>query len=49
MNIFVQAVMRQFGRSLMYIRKRRGPIMLPCGTLQVISLGFDRVLLTLHL
>ena len=45
---FAQAVVRQFGKSLMHIRKSRGPIMLPCGTPQLNSLAFDRAPLTLH-
>ena len=47
-NSFAQAVVRQFNRSLMYIGKSRGPIMLPCGTPQLISLAFDKVPLTLQ-
>ena len=47
-NSFAQAVVRQFGRSLMSVGKSRGPIMLPSGTPQLISLAFDKVPLTLH-
>ena len=46
-NIFEQAVVRQFGRSLMYIRKKGEPNILPCGTRSV-SLAFDRAPMTLH-
>ena len=47
-NISAQAVVRQFGRSLIHIRKSRGPITLHRGTWQFISLSFDRASLTLH-
>ena len=36
------------GAIWMYIKKSRGPIMLPCGTPQLISLAFEIAPLTLH-
>ena len=50
-NIFAQlaVVVRQFGRSLIYIRKCSGPVILPCGTPQMMFLAFDKAPLTLNL
>ena len=38
--------LRHLGRSFIYIRKRRGPRILRCGTPTVIGLGLDVELLT---
>ena len=46
-NIFAQAVVRQFGRSLMYIREKGGQLYCPVAP-HSISLAFDRVPMTLH-
>ena len=43
-----EALLRQFGRSLIYIKKRRGPIKLPCGMPQVTGRAPDSSPLTRH-
>ena len=48
-NILGAAFRRQLGRSLIYIKKSKGPRILPCGTPQVTVLAVDRLPLTLHL
>ena len=48
-NILGAASRRQLGRSLIYIKKSKGPRILPCGTPQVTVLAVDRLPLTLHL
>ena len=35
-NILEEAVFRQLDKSLIYIKKKRGPKLLPCGTPHVI-------------
>ena len=40
-NIFAQEISRQLGRSLIYIKKSRGPSILPRGTPQVNLLALD--------
>ena len=47
-NIFADAMLRLFGKSLMYIKKSKGPIILPWGTPQLSSFAFERLPLTLH-
>ena len=48
-NILGAASRRQLGRSLIYIKKSKGPRILPSGTPQVTVLAVDRLPLTLHL
>ena len=48
-NIIGTASCRQLGRSLIYIKKSKGPRKLPCGTPQVTVLADDRLPLTFHL
>ena len=48
-NILGAATRRQLGRSLMYIKKSKGPRMLPCSTPQVTVLAVDKLPFTLHL
>ena len=47
-NIFAQDISRQLGRSFIYIKKSRGPSILPWGTPQVNLLPQDKAPLTLH-
>ena len=47
-NIFAQDISRQLGRSFIYIRKNKGPSILPWGTPQVNLLALDNAPLTLH-
>ena len=46
-NILGAATRRQLGRSLMYIKKSKGPGMLTCGMPQVTVLAVDRLPFTL--
>ena len=47
-NTFTQAMVRQFGRSFMYIKKSKGLGILPCSTPQVNSPTLDDSPLTLY-
>ena len=47
-NIFAQDISRQLGRSFIYIKKSKGPSILPWGTSQVNLLALDNAPLTLH-
>ena len=47
-NILAQVVSRQLGKSFTYIKKSRGPSILPWGTPQVNLLALDNAPLTLH-
>ena len=47
-NIFAQDISRQLGRSFIYIKKNRGPSILPWGTPQVDLLTLDNAPLTVH-
>ena len=48
-NILGAASCRQLGRSLIYIKKSKGPRMQPCGTSQVTVLAADKLPLKLYL
>ena len=47
-NILAQDVSRQLGRSFIYIKKSRGPSILPWGTPQAYLLALDNAPLTLN-
>ena len=44
-NILAYAVLRQFGRAFIQIKKNKGPRMLPCGTPHLSSLALDMTFL----
>ena len=48
-NILEEAVLRQLGKSLTYIKNKRGPKLLPCGSPHVILTASDISPLTQHL